>query len=260
MPPTPTKQPHPRHLTLASPFMEGNDVKRLQRKLGIDADGVYGPITARAVATSKRLLGFPPAQWKTGASIDYLEYLYGERPLAAEFKKRADKAKQDDAKKLGAGAKGASARKRALQFALQHRNVVEQPLGKNRGPVIDRWQRECGHPPFRSAAEEGWPWCGVFIRACYHHGARIDLDNRVADTSWIYYRAKANTSGLKMVPLAQAKGGDLLLTGKIGQHVAMVREDYTGGNVRTVEGNCNHRVTVRERTPREVVGVVRVTA
>jgi peptidoglycan hydrolase-like protein with peptidoglycan-binding domain len=34
-----------RDLSLASPFMEGNDVTVVQKKTGADPDGVFGPVT-----------------------------------------------------------------------------------------------------------------------------------------------------------------------------------------------------------------------
>jgi peptidoglycan hydrolase-like protein with peptidoglycan-binding domain len=47
----------PRTLRLVSPFMEGPDVADVQRLLGVDADGEFGPITAGAVSAWKRARG-----------------------------------------------------------------------------------------------------------------------------------------------------------------------------------------------------------
>jgi N-acetylmuramoyl-L-alanine amidase len=250
---------HRRHLALTSPPMTGPDVKRLQRALGIDDDGEYGTATARAVEAAKLRLGFPPSELKTGASIEFLELLYGERPLPARQSKRAARfARSLQARTKGAGS-GAAARKQALAFALANDGVSEKPPGSNRGPSIDRWQRECGHPAF-GAGEQGWPWCGVFVHACYLHGAGIDLDNRIIGTWWIYEAARSNTGGLRRVPLAQAKAGDLVLLYAIGKHVGMVREDYAGGTLKTIEGNAGQKVTQLEHDPSDVVAVVRVVA
>ncbi|UOE93008.1 N-acetylmuramoyl-L-alanine amidase [Alkalihalobacillus sp. LMS39] len=38
-----------RLLTLRRPFVQGDDVKRVQRELGVPVDGLYGPVTERAV-------------------------------------------------------------------------------------------------------------------------------------------------------------------------------------------------------------------
>jgi hypothetical protein len=137
--------------------------------------------------------------------------------------------------------------------------VAEQPPGSNRGRFIDGWQRECGHPPF-SPGEQGWPWCGVFMHASYLHGAGIDLDNRIISTWWIYEAARSNTGGLRRIPLAQAKAGDLVLLHAIGKHVGMVREDYTRGTIKTIEGNAGQKVSQLEHAPSKVVAIVRVDA
>lgn len=47
----------PRTLRLAAPRMHGPDVAEVQRLLGIDDDGEYGPVTAEAVAAWKRSRG-----------------------------------------------------------------------------------------------------------------------------------------------------------------------------------------------------------
>jgi peptidoglycan hydrolase-like protein with peptidoglycan-binding domain len=51
----------PRILRLAAPHMHGPDVADVQRLLGVDDDGDYGPETARAVAGWKRARGVVPA-------------------------------------------------------------------------------------------------------------------------------------------------------------------------------------------------------
>src|SRR6476620_4785317 len=51
----------PRTLRLAAPHMHGPDVAEVQRLLGVDDDGVFGPQTAGAVADWKRARGVVPA-------------------------------------------------------------------------------------------------------------------------------------------------------------------------------------------------------
>ncbi len=49
--------PQPRTLRLASPYLHGPDVAEVQRMLGVEADGAFGPLTAAAVAAWKRARG-----------------------------------------------------------------------------------------------------------------------------------------------------------------------------------------------------------
>lgn len=54
-PKPPVKVPtYKRLLLLKKPMMRGNDVKLVQKKLGVPADGIYGPITRKAVITFQR--------------------------------------------------------------------------------------------------------------------------------------------------------------------------------------------------------------
>lgn len=218
--------------------MTGADVKRLQRKLGIDADGEYGPITARAVRASKRRLGFPPGKWETGASAFYQDLLFGSRKPDAEYKARASKVAAQDAKAAKQAAAGGAGRLQAAKWLLaregRHENGVQ-----NRGDWLDKWELANGHPRYSGPREEGWPWCGVACWAAYKYGAGLMLDGRMRSTDWIFSASAANTERLSRVPLAQAKKGDLVLLFKRGAHVGMLAADYSGNGVQTIEGNTS---------------------
>src|SRR5581483_6668752 len=49
--------PQPRILRLSSPYMRGRDIAAVQRVLGIEIDGDFGPETARTVTEWKRARG-----------------------------------------------------------------------------------------------------------------------------------------------------------------------------------------------------------
>lgn len=51
-------------------------------------------------------------------------------------------------------------RERALEHAIARLGVTEQPLGSNRGPLIDKWNRAAN-------GLVGEPWCMSFIHGMY---------------------------------------------------------------------------------------------
>jgi hypothetical protein len=53
------RTPSRRLVVAGPPFLEGADVEAVQRALGVDADGEYGPITAAAVRNWKFRTGYP---------------------------------------------------------------------------------------------------------------------------------------------------------------------------------------------------------
>ena len=227
-----------RSLHLVSPYMTGEDVKRLQKKLGTDTDGEYGPATAIAVRESKRLLGFPPAKLETGASVLYQEILFGKAKAPAGYAERAKKAAAAHAKASAKAAKGAAGRISAADWLLERAGRHEGAVS-NRADWLDKWQVSNGHPRFRSPGEEGWPWCGVGCWAAYKWGTGLLLDGRMRSTDWIFAASAAGTSRLSRAPLAQGKKGDLVLLFKRGAHVGMFAADYKGGSLNTIEANTS---------------------
>jgi hypothetical protein len=247
--------------------MTGSDVKRLQRKLGIDADGEYGPITAQAVTSSKLHLGFAPSKLETGATPFYQELLYGKRSAPADYAARAKKIAAADAKAAKAAAKNGGGRLKAANWLLEREGRHENKV-PNRADWLDKWQVANGHPRFGSPGEEGWPWCGVACWAAYKYGAGVVLDGRLRSTDFIFTASAANTERMFRVPLKQAKKGDLVLLFKRGQHVGMVAADYKGGALATIEGNTSAGssgsqsngggIFRRNRAASDVVAIVRV--
>jgi hypothetical protein len=261
-----------RSLHLTSPHMTGADVRRLQRKLRVDADGDYGPLTARAVRGSKRALGFHPKRWATGATVFYQALLYGRRPVPDEYRARAERVKARDAQAAAEAAKRGGSRSKAADWLIARANRHESAV-PNRADWLDRWQMQNGHARFTRSGEEGWAWCGIACWAAYRYGAGIMLDGRLRSTDWIYVAAAANTNRLRRVPLAQGRKGDMVLLFKRGAHVGMLAADYTGGMVPTIEGNTSPGpggglraqangggIYRRSRSPGEIVAGVRVTA
>lgn len=225
--------------------MSGQDVVRLQKKLGIQADGDYGRVTAQAVHHSKYLLGFPPRAFDTGASVFYQELLYGKHKRNAEYLRRA-KARQTYIEKQRAkAAKGAAAGRDATAWLMARMGRTEvapgHGYGPNRNPEwLDDWQVRNGHAQYHAKIEAGWPWCGVALWAAWTFGAGLKVPGEFRSVEWLYWNAKANDYGLYVIALADVRPGDLLVLFGQDVHVGMARARYDGGStVPTIEGNTS---------------------
>jgi peptidoglycan hydrolase-like protein with peptidoglycan-binding domain len=85
-----------RHLGIKQPHLKGQDVKEVQRKLGLrgkDVDGFYGPATAGRVQEWKWRNGFPENRITTSLGLPGLALLFGEMELPADFRRRAKQRK-----------------------------------------------------------------------------------------------------------------------------------------------------------------------
>ena len=81
-----------RQLALKKPFIRGDDVKEVQRKLGFKgdaADGDYGPDTALRVTEWKWKNGYPQNRINGTLGLAGLRFLFGEMDFPADFVARA---------------------------------------------------------------------------------------------------------------------------------------------------------------------------
>jgi murein DD-endopeptidase MepM/ murein hydrolase activator NlpD len=81
-----------RQLTLRNPFLEGEDIKEVQRALGLKGkavDGVFGSDTASAVEEWKWRVGYPKHQINNRLGLVGLAWLFGEQPLPPHFARNA---------------------------------------------------------------------------------------------------------------------------------------------------------------------------
>jgi murein DD-endopeptidase MepM/ murein hydrolase activator NlpD len=91
-----------RQLAIKDPMMEGEDIKAVQRKLGMRGkavDGVYGPDTAAKVEEWKWRSGF--RRITTNLGLLGQSWLFGDADLPADFKRRAEKRKGQPFAKKG---------------------------------------------------------------------------------------------------------------------------------------------------------------
>lgn len=150
---------------------------------------------------------------------------------------------------------------RILAFAQSWLGVREQPLGSNRGVLVDTFNREAG-------ASLGSPWCLAFAYTCIKHAAEhaeIAVPIlRTASCSVLYKWAQdhhLNANGA-------VRPGDvgLVIGGESGHHHAVIIEKLLPlGLVQTIEGNTNLTGSpegygvfrrVRRRSTMDFVGVV----
>ena len=215
--------------------MHGPDVAQVQRLLGVEDDGEYGPLTARAVAAWKRSRG----EREPSGELDPVH----RRILLADVPLRAVRLME--------------------HWALV--GVGEEPPGSNRVPELTTLAERLGVRP--EFSRMGYPWCAfaAFLAALVGGGKTAALGLRRNAFNPLYApellaKARAGKFGLGLVSTGAAFRGDLVLfdwdlaAGDPADHVARLVEAGSNGRVRTVDGNSGEagRVALRERPIAEV--------
>jgi hypothetical protein len=237
--------------------MSGPDVVAVQVALGVDADGLYGPVTAGAASDWKFRSGYPLGAVDGTLAPDDQGALLGRRPLPAGFAARArERAGETDRAALVRGLAVAE------MEAWARRGVRERPAGGDRVPALMRRARRLGLSD--DFARMGYPWCAfaVFLASLEHGGMTADLGLSAGLFNALYTpailaEAQAGRFGMRVVASDQAQRGDLALFdwgpgGDPTDHVGRLVEAPAGGRVRTVDGNTDDAVGIRDR-PIELV-------
>jgi hypothetical protein len=74
----------------------------------------------------------------------------------------------------------------AIDFALHHVDVCEDPIGSNRGPEIDEWCKEAGSPL-------GSYWCAIAVwKARKAGGLWVPTRDVGSCDEWVYQAFRAN--------------------------------------------------------------------
>jgi hypothetical protein len=251
----------PRTLRLVSPFMEGRDVVRVQRALGVPDDGAYGPVTASAVAAWKRAAGYPEGLVDNTLDPQGQRYLRGREEPPADYTARAAaRAPGLERSRLVPG------QAVAAMEAWAAAGLRERPAGSDRVPALVRLGRELG---LEAAAEMGYPWCAyaAFLAALEAGGVTASAGLRRGRFNALYVpsvlaEAQAGRYGLRVMAASQAERGDLALFdwragGDPADHVGRLVAPPAGGRVTTVDGNTDSCVAVRDRSLRFVRAFVR---
>jgi len=85
-----------RQLSVKDPMLRGEDVKDVQRALGMtgdDVDGDYGPITASRVMEWKWRVGYPENRINPVLGLPGIGLLLGDIKFPADFRRRAEERK-----------------------------------------------------------------------------------------------------------------------------------------------------------------------
>jgi hypothetical protein len=219
--------------------MHGPDVAEVQRMLGLEGDGEFGPSTAAAVAGWKRARGDrTPSPELTPAE---------RRRLLDDVLLRAVRLLE--------------------RWAAD--GLREEPTGSNRVPeLVALAERLDVVPEF---GRMGYPWCAfaAFLAALAGGGETAILGLRRKAFNPLYApdvleEAKARRCGLRIVPAGEAWRGDLVLFdwnlagGDPADHVARLVQAPSNGRLHTVDGNSGDDglMALRERS----IGSVRAFA
>jgi len=227
-------------------------VLAVQRRLNqvgcgpIDEDGVFGPQTAGAVTLFQAR--FPDTDGQTLKP----DGLVGAITWAALF---------------GGTSSGSVTRasddllREALKIAASQIGVLEQPLGSNRGPKVDRYLEAAGLDP----TQGNFPWCAAFVFWCFNEAAKaLERKNPVIRTAGVLdHWERAGAAGIERITAAKAHMHESLVrpghvfiidTGNPGGggHTGLV-EEVVAGKLVTIEGNTNAGGS------REGIGVFRRT-
>lgn len=145
-----------------------------------------------------------------------------------------------------------SSRQVALAWAASHVGVHEEPMGSNRGRLIDQWERRFGFL--------GEPWCGIYVgNALLAAGVR-SVTSRIASVAAIQEDAEAHRSCFTGYTPGSARGarpGDLVILFGYGDHVEMIRQVNGDGSVETFGGNYSNQVVSAHRDAGVIHGVAR---
>lgn len=239
-------KPH-RQLRRTTPFMHGDDVRRVQHVLKLKVDGEFGPATASAVAAWKRRAGYPSDRILPVLGITGQQYLFGIKPLPLAFRMRA-KTRAKAAQKAAA-VEPVRIKAMKTMIAWANNGVKESPAGTNRVPDLQNLAASMKLSSFY--VNMGWPWCAfAAMLAALRHGSKTaEYGLRKGKFNALYtpdilYHAGRNNYGMKIVGASQAKPGDFVMINFPGgdprvDHIGMVTKSPVNGWVETVEGNTS---------------------
>ena len=149
-----------------------------------------------------------------------------------------------------AGLSTAGSQNRMVAIAESQLGQAEQPPGSNESPAIAQYRTAT------AGASPGEPWCAYFAswvaqQAGEPIGAQGQGLGSVSEIwSWAQSSGRAVTNGPGVVP----KPGDLIVFG--GEHVGIVKGLLPNGQIQTIEGNYENKVSANVRSPTEATGYV----
>jgi hypothetical protein len=148
------------------------------------------------------------------------------------------------------GVTGASPGARLVAAAETQIGQSEQPPGSNESPAIAEYRSTT------AGAMAGAPWCAYFASwAARQAGEPIGAQGQGLGSvseiwSWAQSTGRAIANGPGVVP----QPGDLIVFG--GEHVGIVKAVLPNGQIQTIEGNFENKVSANVRSAGEATGYV----
>ena len=123
---------------------------------------------------------------------------------------------------------------KALDIALTHEGISEEPKGSNSGPVVNQYLKSVG-------LGKGYPWCMAFVYWCVNEAAKmLEIKNPLQKTGGVMLQY--NTTRLRKLPKTSRgiQPGDIFIMefGHGTGHTGFVVK-IEGSVVHTIEGNTN---------------------
>ena len=243
-----------RTLTLTSPMMRGEDVRRAQeilRNKGFFVgmiDGVFGELTGRACSDAKYQLGYAMKNVQPSYGPALEAFLTGKSKPSPAMRLRASQ--RNKKKPLGVA---------AIRVAREYVGVKENPPGLNR-VMFSEWYGIIG------------PWCAMFVTYCFVKAGSgaFERGARWAYCPYMLQDARQNKNGLTIVNRQDVVAGDVALfswkQNGVADHVGIVlTTPKANGSFTCIEGNTavgadsdGGAVMIRDRNASSVIGFVRV--
>jgi len=267
-----------RTIKLTTPFMTGDDVSIIQRRLGekLIIDGEYGRATASAVREWKYRAGFPAREVNTGIGVDGQRILFGQKPRSLAMKARTRLRMPKIREMAKARAAQATLASRMVNSARAYIGQKENPAGSNKVPSLMQLAKERGLAGFY--VNMGWPWCAFFTGLMGLINNSVTCKDGFAGKFNILYtvdilqKATDGEYGMRVISSTQVEAGDWVMMNFPGgdarvDHIGMSTGRVTMGAVPTIEGNTSvfgsqsngGEVCVKNRPLSEVRAFIRIS-
>ena len=242
-------------LVLTSPNMKGVDVASAQTILknltyyNGKADSIYGQETAAATKAAKWDLGYAQKNVTSVFDDTLLNFLIDLKKPTLLMRRRA--AIRHNKSTLG---------DKALDVASRYIGVSEEPPGSNK-VMFSEWYGMTG------------PWCAMFVTYCFVQAKSKSFikGSKYAYCPYVLADAKASRNGLRVIPKADARTGDIVLfdwnKDGVADHIGIVniapnkRKTFTSveGNTSGTNPSDGGMVALMERKVTDVIAFVRVS-
>jgi hypothetical protein len=148
------------------------------------------------------------------------------------------------------GATGSETGAQIVRIAESQIGQAEQPLGSNESPAIAMYRTAT------TGAIPGAPWCAYFASwAARQAGEPLGSNGEgLGSVGQIWSWAQSTGRAIPNGPGVTPQPGDLIVFGD--EHVGIVRDVLPNGDIQTIEGNYENKVSANVRTPTEATGYV----